>query len=141
MAQAIPYLGFDGTCAEAMRLYEGVLGLGATLEMMLRGADTPMAPEMPPDEANRIVHARLRFDDGSYIFAGDAPACMPYDGIKGITITMTYPTVAEAQRVFEALAEGGTVTMAFAPAFYAKGAGMLVDRFGTPWAINGEVTM
>lgn len=57
MAQAIPYLAFDGNCSEAMRFYEGILGLGAKLEMMLSGADTPMAAEIPREHAHRIVRA------------------------------------------------------------------------------------
>jgi PhnB protein len=139
MAQAIPYLAFDGNCSEAMRFYEGILGLGAKLEMMLSGADTPMAAEIPREHAHRIVHARLRFADGSYIYAGDTCAHMPYDGIKGVMITMSYPSTAEAERVFKALSEGGKITMSLAPMYWAKSAGMLTDRFGTPWAINGEV--
>ena len=106
---------------------------------MLSGADTPMAAQIPKEQAHRIVHARLRFDDGSCIYAGDAPGHMPYDGMKGVTITMSYKSTAEAERVFKALSEGGKITMPLAPMFWAKSAGMLTDRFGTPWAINGEV--
>ena len=141
MAQAIPYLAFNGTCAEAMRFYERVLGLGGKLEMMLSGADSPMAAQIPKEHAHRILHARLRFDDGSYIYAGDAPLHIPYDGIKGVTITMNYPSVAAAEPVFKALSEGGSVIMSFQPTFWAKSSGMLTDRFGTPWNINGEVTI
>ena len=83
MAQAIPYLAFNGNCSEAMRFYERVLGLGAKLEMMMSGADSPMAAQIPKEHAHRILHARLRFDDGSYIYAGDTPVQMPYDGIRG----------------------------------------------------------
>jgi PhnB protein len=141
MAQAIPYLGFDGTCAEAMRFYADTLGLGAKLVMMVTAGDSPMAAQMPEDERNMVMHARIAFDDGSLLYAGDTPKRMRYDGIKGVTITMNYPTVAEAQRVFDTLAGGGQVQMPFEPVFWAKKAGMLTDRFGTPWAINGEVTM
>jgi PhnB protein len=137
MAQAIPYLAFNGNCSEAMRFYERVLGLDAKLEMMMSGADSPMAAQIPKEHAHRILHARLRFDDGSYIYAGDTPVQMPYDGIRGATITMIYPSSAEAERVFKALSEGGKITMPLGPR--AKSAGMLTDKFGTPWAINGEV--
>lgn len=139
MAQAIPYLAFNGNCGEAMRLYERVLGLGAKLEMMMSGAESPVAAHIPPADAHRILHARLRFNDGSFIYAGDAPVARPYDGIKGVTITMSYPSTAEAERVFKALSEGGNITMPLGPTFWAKSAGMLTDKFGTPWAINGEV--
>lgn len=139
MAQAIPYLAFDGTCREAVQFYERVLGLGAKLEMMLSGADTPMAAQIPKEHAHRIVHARLRFDDGSCIYAGDTPVGMPYEGIKGVTITMSYPSTADAERVFKVLSESGKITMPLGPVFWARNAGMLTDKFGTPWAINGEV--
>jgi len=141
MAQAIPYLAFNGTCNEAMRFYERVLGLGAKLEMAMSGAESPMAAQIPKEHAHRILHARIRFEDGSYIYAGDTPVHMPYDGIRGVTITMSYPTSAEAERVFNALSDGGTVTMPLGPMFWAKSAGMVTDRFGTPWIINGEVTI
>jgi PhnB protein len=99
MAQAIPYLAFNGNCSEAMRFYERVLGLGAKLEMMLSGTESPMAARIPKEHAHRIVHARLRFNDGSYIYAGDAPVHEPYEGIKGVTITMNYPSIAEAEPI------------------------------------------
>jgi PhnB protein len=139
MAQAIPYLAFNGDCSEAMRVYERVLGLGAKLEMMMSGADSPVAAQIPKEHAHRILHARLRFEDGSCIYAGDTPLHIPYDGIKGVTITMSYPSTGEAERVFKALSEGGKITMPLAPTFWAKSAGMLTDRFGTPWSINAEV--
>ena len=139
MAQAIPYLAFNGNCAEAMRFYERVLGLGAKLEMMMSGAHSPMAAQIPEEHAHRILHARLRFDDGSCIYAGDVPVHMPYDGMKGVTITMSYASTDEGEAVFRSLSEGGTVMMPFQPTFWAKSAGMLTDRFGTSWNINGEV--
>jgi PhnB protein len=139
MAQAIPYLAFDGNCGEAMRFYECVLGLGAKLEMMLSGAESPMAAQIPKEHAHRILHARLRFDDGSYIYAGDAPVHVPYEGVKGVTITMNYPSISAAEPVFKVLSEGGNVMMPFQPTFWAKSAGMLTDKFGTAWNINGAV--
>lgn len=72
------------------------------------------------------------------IDAGDAPDNVPYEGIKGVAITLNYATVAEAERVFKALSEGVKVTMPLQPTFWAKIWGMCVDRFGTPWIINGE---
>jgi PhnB protein len=139
MAQAIAYLGFNGDCAEAIRFYARVLGLGATVQQLVSGADTPMRDQIPPEHRPRIIHARLRFDDGSYLFAGDAPAQLPYEGIKSVSIAMNYPTVAEAERVFRALADGGKVTMSQQPTMWARSCGMVTDRFGTPWIINGEL--
>ena len=139
MAQAIPYVGFNGDCADAMRCYEKVLGLGAKLEVMVDGSSSPMAEQMPPEHRKRIVHARLAFADGSCIYGGDCPADAPFIGPKGISLTLNYATTAEAERVFNALADGGQVVMGLQPMFWAKIWGMLTDRFGTPWIINGEL--
>jgi len=135
--QPIPYLAFNGNCAEAVRFYERVLG--GKLEVLMSGADSPMAADIPKEFADRILHARLALPDGGVLFAGDAPAHVPYEGIKGVSITLNYDTAAQAQKVFDALAAGGTVTMPMQPAFWAKTWGMLVDRFGTPWIVNGEL--
>jgi len=137
MPQPIPYLGFNGNCAEAMRFYERALG--GKLEILMRGADSPMADQMPKEFANRILHARLALPGGGLLFAGDAPAHVPYEGIKGVSITLNYETTAEAQKIFGALSAGGEVTMPMQPAFWAKTWGMLVDKFGTAWIVNGEL--
>lgn len=135
MNHPIPYLGFNGNCADAMRFYEKALG--ARLEMLMRGADSPMAADIPKEHAHRVIHARLALPGGGLLFAGDAPAGMPYEGIKGVSLTLNYDTTTEAQKVFAALADGGQITMPIAPTFWAKLCGMVVDRFGTPWIVNG----
>lgn len=136
MTQAIAYLGFDGNCADAMRFYEKALG--GKLEVLMSGAESPMADQMPKEFAHRILHARLALPGGGLLYAGDAPANMPYEGIKGVSIAVDYASVAEAEKVFNALAAGGQVTMPMQSAFWAKRWGMLVDKFGTPWIVNGE---
>ncbi len=136
MTQAIAYLAFNGNCAEAMRFYERALG--GKLEILMSGADSPMAAQIPKASAHRILHARLALPGGGTLFAGDAPEQVPYDGIKGVSITVDYPSIPEGEKIFAALAEGGQVTMPMQPAFWAKRWGMLVDRFGTPWIVNAE---
>jgi PhnB protein len=136
MTQAIAYLAFNGNCADAMRFYEHALN--AKLEVLMSGADSPMAAQIPKGSAHRILHARLALPGGGTLFAGDAPEQVPYEGIKGVSITLDYATTAEAEKVFAALSSGGQVTMPMQPAFWAKRWGMLVDKFGTPWIVNGE---
>ena len=137
MPQPIPYLGFNGNCAEAMRFYEDVLE--GKLEILMSGADSPMAAQIPKEFAHRILHARLALKGGGYLYGGDAPTQMPFQGIHGVSITLNYDSVAEAQKIFDKLAAGGKVTMAMQPTFWAKSFGMLVDKFGTPWMVNGEL--
>ena len=136
MTQAIAYLGFDGNCADAMRFYEKALG--GKLEVLMSGAESPMADQMPKEFAHRILHARLALPGGGLLYAGDTPANVPYEGIKGVSIAVDYASVAEAEKVFNALAAGGQVTMPMQSAFWAKRWGMLIDRFGAAWIVNGE---
>lgn len=137
MPQINAYLSFDGNCAEAMRFYERVLR--GNLKALLKNSDTPMADQVPPGTENRIMHAYLEFDGGS-LMAGD---CMPdtYAGIKGVSIALSYDDTSDAKRVFDELSEGGTVTMAWTPTFWAEAFGMVRDRFGTPWIVNGKSLM
>lgn len=134
MSQLDTYLFFDGNCADAMRFYERTLG--GKLDLMTH-RDSPMAAQMPPGSANRILHARLELAGDRLLMASDAMAGQPYDRMKGFSLSLIYPTVAEANRIFAALAEGGQITMPIAKTFWAEAFGMLVDRFGTPWMVNG----
>jgi len=58
--------------------------------------------------------------------------------MKGFSVTLGIADPADAERIFQALAQGGTVRMPIQPTFWAQRFGMLVDRFGTPWMINCE---
>jgi PhnB protein len=135
MPQLDTYLIFDGTCAEAMRFYERTLG-GRKLDLMTH-AESPMAAQTPPESANRIMHARLVLEDRILMASDSMPG--HYHGMTGFHLSLTYPDVADAQRVFEALAAGGRVTMPLQKTFWAETFGMLVDRFGTPWMVNGAL--
>jgi PhnB protein len=134
MPQPIPYLAFDGTCAEAMRFYAKVLQ--GTLGMMTN-RQSPFADRCPPDHLDRVMHARLELEDGISLYGGDCPPGMPYQGMHGVSIALNYDGVKGAQQIFDALAEGGTVTMPFSDTFWAKKFGMVKDRFGCHWIVNG----
>jgi PhnB protein len=128
------YLTFDGNAAEAMRFYEKTLG--GTMQMMMTVGEAPGTEQMPADAKNRIMHASLAYGDG-LLMASDSMPGQPYEGMKGFGVALTIETVAEAKRVFDAFADGGKVTMPFDKTFWVEGFGMVTDRFGTPWLING----
>ena len=134
MPQIDAYLIFDGNCADAMRFYERTLG--AKLEMMMTHAESPMAGQTPPGSENRIMHARLSLE-GRLLMASDGLPGHPYHGMHGFSLSLMYPTADAGRPIFDALAAGGQVTMPYQKTFWADGFGMLVDRFGTPWMVNG----
>jgi PhnB protein len=136
MPHPIPYLSFNGNCADAMRFYEGALG--GTL-VLLKNSDSPYTADTPKEHAGRIMHARLTLPGGGALYAGDCPPQMNYSGIHGVGLTLNFDTVAQATTAFGALAEGGKISMPLQPMFWAKIWGMLTDKFGAPWIINGEL--
>ena len=137
MTQLDPYLFFDGTCAEAMRFYERTLG--GRIEMMMTHADSPTPEQIPPGMRDRIMHARIVFGDRERVLmASDWMIGQPYDKMSGFALSFNCPTAADAKRVFDAMAQGGRVTMPLQKTFWAESFGMLVDKFGTPWMIGCE---
>ena len=132
--QLNPYLMFDGQCEAAFRFYEQALGGG--IEAMMTFADTPMAEQTPPEMQGKIIHARLVVGD-KVLMGSDAPAGR-VEKMQGFSVTLGIDEPEEAERVFNALADGGTVTMPIQETFRARRFGMLVDRFGTPWMVNCE---
>ena len=136
MAQFEPYLHFDGHCAEALRFYESTLG--AKTEMSMTYGEAPPMPGHPAptgDAAKRIMHASLTLE-GHRLMASDLPPGMPFEGMKGMTVSLAYPDAAKGKAIFDALSVGGTVTMPYGKTFWADGFGMLTDKFGTPWMVN-----
>ncbi|MFO0877604.1 MAG: VOC family protein [Gemmataceae bacterium] len=128
-----PHLVFDGRCKEAFEFYERTLGGKVTA--MIPYSDTPARDHMPASTGSRIMHARLALND-QVLMGCDAHPEMPYDGIRGCDVAMQVSSPAEAERLFAALAEGGTITMPIGETFWADRFGMVTDRFGVPWMIN-----
>jgi PhnB protein len=128
------YLSFDGNCADAMQFYARLFD--AKLEALITYEQAQAQMPMPGADGQKIMHAYLVHPQFE-VMAGDTPSGMRYEGVKGVMMTLTYPTAAEGRRVFEALADGGTVTMPPAETFWADVFGMVTDRFGVPWGVNG----
>jgi PhnB protein len=132
-----PYLNFNGRCDEALGFYQKALG--AKVEMLMRFADSPepMPPgAIPPGSEQKVMHSSFRIGD-SMLMATDG-GCSEAAGFQGITLSISVKGAAEADRVWNALAEGGTVQMPIGKTFWSPRFGMLTDRFGVAWMINTE---
>jgi PhnB protein len=128
------YLSFDGNCAAAFRFYERVLG-GKILMTMCYG-DMPGCTEMSADIKAKVAHVRMQLGD-KLLMGSDSPPGR-FEKPKGFHVNIGVTDPAEADRLFGALSENGTVTMPIQETFWAARFGMLVDQFGTPWMINCE---
>ncbi|MCP3385708.1 MULTISPECIES: VOC family protein [unclassified Bradyrhizobium] len=128
-----PYLFYQDTCEAAFNHYAKVLG--GKIEMMMRASEGPADMQPSPGREKMIMHARMSLPGGNVLMASDAPPDH-YHKPQGFAVSITVADPAEGERKFNALADGGTVTMPFAKTFWAKGFGMCVDKFGIPWMVN-----
>jgi PhnB protein len=129
-----PYLTFSGDCEMAFDFYAKCLG--GKIDAMVRHEGTPAAQQVPPEWRNKILHARLVVGE-MVLMGSDAPPAR-YEPMKGFSVMLDVADPAEAEHIFQALAENGTVRMPIQKTFWAARFGMLVDQFGTPWMINCE---
>ena len=132
--QLNPYLFFSGQCEAAFTFYERCLG-GKIVAMMTHEG-TPAAEHVPTEWRKMILHARLVVG-GGVLMGSDAPPDHQ-EVPKGFSVSLQIHDPADAERVFHALAENGTVRMPIQKTFWAARFGMLVDQFGIPWMVNCE---
>ena len=132
--QLNPYLSFNGQCEAAFKFYEQCLG-GKILATLTYGS-SPIADQTPPEWRDKIMHTRLIVEN-SVLMGSDSPP-EHYEQMKGMSVCLGIDKAEDAERIFHALAENGTVRMPIQETFWATRFGMLVDQFGTPWMINCE---
>ncbi len=129
-----PHLVFNAECEAAFRFYEQCLG--GRIITLLKWSDSPMAVQAPPGWGDKILHATLVAGDA--VLAGSDAMPGQYEKPKGCLMLLGLDDPADAERIFHALAENGTVEMPIQQTFWAKRFGVLTDRFGVPWEINCE---
>ena len=125
-----PYLFFGGNCREAFTRYQEIFGGELTLLSMkdVPGEPPPGAPE------DTIIHAALTLGD-DLLMASDDPTTDSFGPVQGMMVSYDAKDVTDANRVFDALADGGAVNQALEPTFFSQAFGMCVDRFGIPWMV------
>jgi PhnB protein len=130
-----PYLFFNGRCEEAIDFYKK--GLGAEVTMLTRFKDSPEPHQpgmLPPGSENKIMHVSFRIGDTT-VMASDG-RCTGQTDFQGFALSVAVPNEAEAERKFNALAQGGQVQMPLTKTFWSPRFGMVADRFGVSWMIS-----
>lgn len=131
MKQLNAYINFDGNCREALNFYQGLFG--GELTFMTVG-ETPMAGETA-ESNDKIMHGHLKNAAGA-IMGSDMVG--PQGFHRGTTFGMCVDccTDEELRGLYEKLSEGGTVICPVSDSFWGAIFGMVVDKYGVPWAIN-----
>ena len=104
------------------------------IDAMMPHEGSPMADQVPTEWRHKIMHAHLTLGDQA-LMGSDCPPGT-YEEPKGFSVSLNLESAEEADRIFQALGEGGKVQMPIQETFWADRFGMVVDRFGTPWMIN-----
>jgi PhnB protein len=131
-----PYLFLEGRCDEAIACYQKAVG--AEVRMLMRFKEAPAEAQQgcPPGAGDKVMHAALTIG-GSVVMMSDG-RCSGSPAFNGFALSLMVANVAEAQRVFAALGDGGEVLMPLGQTFFAPQFGMLKDRFGVMWMIVVE---
>ncbi|MGV0028281.1 VOC family protein [Phormidesmis priestleyi] len=137
------YLMFNGNCEAAFKFYEQCLG--GKIVMMMTHKEAPSAEQVSAEWHDKIMHVCLDLGGSSGVALGanrllmgsDSPSGY-FETPQGFYVQISVDEPAQAERIFHALAENGTVKMPIDQTFWSARFGMLIDQFGTPWMVNCE---
>ena len=135
-----PYLNFNGTCEEAFNFYKSVFG--GDFAHVSKFSEMPPNPEWPisDEDKNKIMHVSLPI--GPNILMGSDTLSMMQDKMvqgTNFQVSINTETTEEADRVFNALSEGGHVTMPMNKTFWNAYFGSFTDKFGISWMVNCQL--
>lgn len=140
MNTATPYLNFPGTCWEAFNFYRSAFG--GEFGMISRFKEMPAEIPVPDNYGEKVMHISLEVDGKVMLFGSDAPDGFgpPFSVGNNVNLSLAAESEDAAKRVFQALSNGGQVTMPLEPTFWAKLFGMVTDKYGISWMVGyGDV--
>jgi len=129
------YLLFNGNCEEAFKSYEKILG--GKIENLMKHGESPMADKVAPEWRDKVIHAHMKVGD-RVLMGSDVPP-EHYEKPQGFSVSLSTKDVAESERLFKVLSEGGNVRMPLQKTFWSAAFAMFTDRFGIPWMINCQL--
>lgn len=122
-----PFLFLRGRCEEAAHFYASCLG-GEVGPIHRRGSCAA-----PGEDPEAVQYTEVLVGGKRLMQMSD---CEPGSANSGFSVSLDVLTVEQAETCFNALTEGGTITLPFAPSFFSPGFGMLVDKFGVSWMVH-----
>ncbi|MBA2668354.1 MAG: VOC family protein [Trueperaceae bacterium] len=142
MKHVNPYLNFRGQTEDAFRFYRTVFGGNEPAfiryrDMGIGGADD--------SEGSLVAHVSLPLGAETVLMGSDVSDCGAdrFSVGNNVQIYIGAEDTAEAQRLFDALAAGGTATMPLERTSWAELFGSCIDRFGVHWMVDytGDVQL
>jgi PhnB protein len=137
MAKLNPYLNFAGNTEEAFNFYKSVFG--GEFTTIVRFKDMPMeGVSIPKEDEDKIMHIGLPIGDDNVLMASDILESFGQKLAPGnnVYISIHPESKDEADRIFNALSEGGTIEMPIADQQWGDYFGCFKDKFGVQWMVN-----
>jgi PhnB protein len=128
------YLNYGGNCEQAFRFYEK--HLGGKITMMMTHGQQPNAKDVPPDQKNAILYARMSIGETD-LMGSDVPS-ERFQPMRSVYLSLSLDGIDETERIVALLSDGGEIFMPMQETFFAHRFAMLRDRFGTSWMIINE---
>lgn len=129
-----PQLAFNGDCKQAFEYYAALLrGEIVVMNTFGDNEDHELPPGSFAGAKDKVRFAEVRFGDRA--LRGNDVAADQFAPMRGFNLSLHVTNVDEARRIFEGLANGGTVTTALTKVDWADLFGMVTDRFGVPWLV------
>lgn len=137
MTRLHPYLNFAGNAEEAFNVYRSVFG--GEFSSLVRFKDFPIeGVTVPKEDEDKIMHIGLPVGEDEILMASDTLKSLGQELVQGnnVYISVHPASREEADRIFNALSEGGDVEMPIADQAWGDYYGSLKDRFGVMWMVN-----
>jgi PhnB protein len=138
MATVNVYLTFNGNCEEAFKFYRSVFG--GEFSYIGRFKDMPAGEggELKPGDEEKIMHVSLPVSKETMLMGSDTAGewASGYKQGNNFAISITVSNKEEADRLFNGLSSGGTVTMPMNKTFWGEYFGMFTDKFGISWMVS-----
>ncbi|MDJ1470541.1 VOC family protein [Cytophagaceae bacterium DM2B3-1] len=137
MATINPYLNFNGNTEEAFLFYKSVFG--GEFELLQRYKEVPeMGTNLKEDDKEKIMHVSLPIGQNAILMGTDVLEAYGQTLTEGNNFSVAIGTdsEAEADKLFNGLSEGGTITMPLQKTFWGGYFGMFNDKFGIQWMVN-----
>ena len=126
--QLHPYPYFEGRCEDAIQFYK--TALGAQVDTLMRFKEGPSHSSVPAGSGEKVMRAAFRIANTT-VMASDGRCA----GAPNFQLALTVSDVADSDRLFSALADGGRVQMPLAETFFSARYGTIADRFGVDWMV------
>ena len=136
MIEVSPFIVFKGNCEDAFEYYKSVFG--GEYQFIYRYGDVP-SDETPSGYEDKILHVSLPLLGNVNLMGMDTVDDTQKSGAGLVAIGLRLNEESETFSLFNALSDGGTVTVPLTKTFYADFFGQIIDRFGVAWSFNCNI--